>query len=64
VGDDGPVAVPLREGDDVKGLGEGADLVELDENRVRDPFLNAPGELFRVGDEQVVPNDLDFLPEP
>jgi len=57
------VAVLFGELDGIKGLGQGPDLVDLDEDRVGgagfDPFL----EELDVGNEQVVADQLDFLTE-
>ena len=61
--DDGRVFVLLRELDGVEGLREGADLVDLDEDRVgragRDAFL----EELDVGDEEIVADELHFVAE-
>ena len=51
VAEDGGVAVFLGEFDGVEGLGEGTDLVHLDEDRVGDAELDALGEEIDVGDE-------------
>src|SRR5690606_945931 len=61
VGDHRGEAVALRERDGVEGLGEGTDLVELDQQGVRRALLDAAGEALGVGDEQVVADDLDAL---
>ena len=42
-------------------LGQGADLVDLDQDGVGNPFFNAFFEDFAVGDEQIVADDLDFV---
>ena len=45
--------------DGLQGLGEGADLVELDEDGIAAAKLDAPGEAFGVGDEEIVAYQLD-----
>src|SRR5450756_666802 len=55
------VAVALGKGHGVEGLGQGADLVELDQQGVRGLQLDALGEADRVGDEQVVADDLRLV---
>ena len=44
-------------------LGDRADLVELDEHGVGGLLLDAAGDEFRVGHEQVVADDLDLSPK-
>ena len=63
VRDDRRVAVELRHFDGVERFREGADLVDLDENRVRDAELDALLEEGRVRDEQVVADELDLAAE-
>src|SRR5450830_47546 len=55
------VAVALRERHGVEGLGQRADLVQLDEQRVRRLEFDALGQADRVGDEQVVTDDLHLV---
>ena len=50
-------AVGLLDG--VEGLGQGADLVDLDEHGVRGAHLDALLDALGVGDEQVVADELD-----
>ncbi len=50
--------------DRAQGLGQGADLVHLDEDRVRDPRLDPAREALDVGDEQVVADQLEARAEP
>src|SRR3972149_6351562 len=57
VRDDGAVAAALGEVDALEGLGERADLVQLDEDRVGDPLLDPAREALDVGDEDVVADD-------
>ena len=40
---------------------DAADLIQLDQNRVGDSFGDAARENFRIGDENVVADELDFL---
>ena len=42
------------------GLGQGADLVELDQHRVGGVLVDAALNAFHVGDEQVVPHQFEF----
>jgi len=61
VRDDGGVACALGHVDGFDGLGEGADLVELNEDGVAGAHLDALRQALRVGDEEIVADDLDFL---
>ena len=45
--------------DGVDGLGDCADLIELDEDGVGDALVDAAGKDFRVGHEDVVADELD-----
>ena len=58
VADDRAVVVTLGQFDGVHGLGQAADLVHLHQDRVRAALLDAAGEELRVGDEQVVADEL------
>lgn len=58
VGEDGAVAVLLGEPHRPDGLGQGADLIGLDQNRIGAAGSNALLEAGGVGDEQVIPHDL------
>ena len=58
VADDSGVAVFLGEFDGVERLGERADLVHFDEDRVCHTLVDAFAEEFHIGDEQVVANQL------
>jgi hypothetical protein len=49
--------------DGVEGLGEGADLVDLDEDAVGGALVQAPLDALDVGDEQVVPDQLELVVE-
>ena len=53
------IAVAGGELDRVEGLGERADLVDLDEHRVGDAAVDALPQAAHVGDEQVVADELD-----
>ena len=59
MGHDGGVAGPVGHLDGVQGLGQGADLVDLDKDGVAHLLLNAGGQTLHVGDEQVVAHQLD-----
>src|SRR5882757_3300453 len=58
---DGVVSVFARKFDSVDRFGDAADLIELDENRVGNAFVNATREALGVGDEKIVADELDFL---
>ncbi len=49
--------------DGVERLGERADLVDLDEDRVGDALLDAPAEPLGIGHEEVVADQLDLAAE-
>ena len=51
------------ERDRLQGLRQGADLVDLDENGVRRAFRDAAGETRGAGDEEIVADQKDALPE-
>src|SRR6476660_2415731 len=57
------VAVAVGQVDRVEGLGEGADLVDLDEQGVGRARVDAALQAHRVGDEQVVADDLHAVAE-
>ena len=57
--------VRLRgEPDRIQRLAHGPDLIELDEDRVPDPALDAARQTIDVGHEEVVPDELDAVPDP
>ena len=56
---DGRVAGVARHRDRVERLGERADLVDLDEDRVADAEVDAALQALGVRDEQVVADELD-----
>ena len=55
------VAVAGGQLDGVEGLGERADLVDLDQDRVGDVAVDAHPQPGDVGDEQVVADELHLL---
>ena len=57
----GGVARPVGQLDGVQGLGEGADLVELDEHAVAHAQLDSLADAAHVGDEEVVAHQLHLL---
>ena len=59
VADDRGVAVATSQLDGVEGLGDGADLVDFDEDGVGDFLLDSLLEALGVGDEEVVADELD-----
>jgi hypothetical protein len=61
VRDDGGVTGALGHFDGVERLGQRADLVDLDEDGVANPQVNALLEELGVGNEQIVANQLDFF---
>ena len=56
MGDYGGVTGAFGHLDSVEGFGEGADLVDLNQDRVGDFLIDAFFENFGVGDEEVVAN--------
>ena len=58
--DDGGVAEAAAELDGFEGLGDGADLVDLDEDGVGDLLLDSLLQALGVGDEEVVADELDL----
>ena len=52
------VAVAMGQLDGVDRLGQRADLVDLDEDAVGDPLVDAALQPLDVGDEQVVADEL------
>jgi Helicase subunit of the DNA excision repair complex len=63
VGSDSGVMVAVSELDGVQSLGQGADLVQLDQDAVSATHLDALFKILDVGDEEVVADELDFLAE-
>ena len=59
LGDDDLVGVAVGEVGGVDRLGEGADLVHLPQQRVGRVLGDPPAQPLRVGDEEVVADDLD-----
>ena len=45
----------------LQGLGQGADLVDLDQQGVGGAHRDALGQALGVGDEEVVADDLDLV---
>src|SRR5437879_10631573 len=56
--DDGAVAVGARVLDALQRLGDRPDLIQLDEDRVRDPLFDAAVEPLDVSTEQIVADEL------
>ena len=63
VGDDGGVVILVGEFDGVEGLGEGADLVDLHEDRIGGAGCDTLFEEVDVGDEEIVAHELNFVAE-
>src|SRR4030095_11939841 len=63
VRDHGPVAGCLCGAYGFERLGECADLVELDQDRVRDLLLDAFRQQPRIGHEEIVPDELHAIAE-
>ena len=59
--DHGGVAGPLGHFNGRKGFGQGADLIDLDEDRVGDVLVDALLEDLGVGHKQIVTHQLDLL---
>src|SRR4030066_28123 len=64
MGDHRAVARAVGDLDGRQRLGERADLVDLDQDRVGDPAPDAAREALDVGDEEIVADELDARPEP
>ena len=60
---DARVAAPGRQLDRLDGLGQGADLVHLDEDGVGHAFLDAAAQALHVGHEEVVADELRVFAE-
>jgi len=63
VGDDGGVIGLLGHVDGLDGLGDGADLVDLDQDRVAGAHADALLQALGIGDEEVVADDLYLVAE-
>ena len=61
--DDGGVSVSFGQFDAIKRLGERADLVQFDENRIGHAHFDAFAQEFRIGHEIVVADELDLVSE-
>ena len=61
MGYDGGIAGTVGHLDGVQRLGEGADLIDLDEDGVGHLLFDTGGEALRVGDKQVVAHQLDLV---
>ena len=57
----GGVAVSAGQVDRLEGLGQGADLIDLDENRIRAAELNTFCEPLSICYEQVIADELNFF---
>ena len=44
-----------------KGLGQGTNLIDLDQNRISNPFINPFFENTGVGHKEIITNQLDLL---
>ena len=60
---DARVAIAMGEIDRVDRLGQRANLVDLDQDAVGDPFVDAALQALDVGDEQVVADQLAAVAE-
>ena len=61
--DDRGVAGVARHGHRVERFGDGADLVQLDEQGVADAVGDAPLQDLRIGHEHIVADQLDAVAE-
>ncbi len=59
--DDGAVTGLLRHLDRLEGFGQGADLIEFDQNGVANPLIDPPLQNGGVGHEQIVTDQLDAI---
>src|ERR1044072_8028275 len=57
--DDYSVRAALGQLDALHGLGERADLVDLDQDRVADTLLDAAAEPVNIGHEEIIAHQLD-----
>ena len=57
------VGVFFGEFDRIEGLGERADLVDFDQDRIGDALFKSLSEKLHIGDEQVVTDELDLRAE-
>src|ERR1700730_3090340 len=60
---DGRIARALRQSDGGKRFGQGADLIDLDQDRIGDAFGDPTRETRDIGDEKIVADELAFLAE-
>ena len=58
MGNDGGITGPFGHLDGGEGFAEGADLVDLDEDGIADAIADAAFKSFRIGDEEVIANQL------
>ena len=63
VADDGGIAGVLGHLDRIDGFGEGANLVQFDENGVGGAEIDALLNVLGIGDEEVIADELDFVAE-
>ena len=59
--DHGAESVSLRQLDRIERFGQGADLIELDQNRVARLFLDSARQSLGVGDIKIVADQLDAV---
>ena len=57
------VTGPAGQVDRLQGFGEGADLVDLDQDRVGDALVDAPLQAAAVGHKQIVAHQLHGFAE-
>src|SRR5258708_25453215 len=60
---DSRIAMSLSQLYSIYGLGDGPYLVHLDQNTIGHSFIDTLLEDLRIGDEKVVPNQLDLVTE-
>ena len=61
--DDGRVTRFARHFDGFDGFGDGADLIELDQDRIADFFRNATSKNLRIGYKNIIADQLNFAAE-
>src|SRR5258708_19723264 len=57
------ISIAPRQIDRVQSFTYGANLIHLDQNRVRNALLNATSEPLRIGDKQIVADKLYLVAE-
>ena len=48
----------MRHGDGIQGFTQCSDLIDLDENGIRNALIDAARQAFGIGDKQIISNKL------